>query len=260
MTECKTVVTHKEYKVAVFFTFVQYPYGRHESVPLMRHWIRIGVAVACCVLLSGCAFSIWDAKKEPDTKNRSRVNKSLTKPKIAINSKVGPSVRISPEESEAADQEKDEEGSPSGDEDRKSLHTKEQEAETKGGTLTVSSERGSDPINPSFKKHDHAKYKQRIKNKAIDKLNQQREVTHATLCRDTMTDLWTLTLYRKGKGSFSFISYFWDEIDGTWEKGFDSGRIPLKRWRNHLRSSKREKSCTVLKGAHRMSAGGEAPR
>lgn len=203
-----------------------------------------------CVVLSGCALSFWSSKNKPDSKNQPQAKEDLVKPQIAIDSKIGPSVKIPPKSDGDKDRKQDSESSAPKEDTGKSRSAEEQNAKSKQKQLAASSEEDSSPVEPSFQKHDHSKYKERIKNKAIDNLNKHREATYATLCRDTMTDLWTLTIYRKKKRSFSFISFFWDEIDGKWEKGFDSGKMPLKRWKGHLRYSRSQKACTVLKGGH----------
>lgn len=100
-----------------------------------------------------------------------------------------------------------------------------------------------------FKKHDHSKYIAVIRGKAIDQVNKEKDVALARVCRDTTTEEWSLTLYRKRLQNYSFVSYVWDEIDGKWEEAFVSDQRPLSGWKHHLDFSSSGKECIALKGS-----------
>jgi len=100
----------------------------------------------------------------------------------------------------------------------------------------------------AFKKHDHSKYTSAIRGKAIDQVNKEKDVALARLCRDSTTEEWSLTLYRKRQQTYSFVSYVWDEIDEKWEQAFVSDQRPISGWKQHLDFSSSGKDCVGLKG------------
>jgi hypothetical protein len=100
----------------------------------------------------------------------------------------------------------------------------------------------------AFKHHDHAKYVTDIRNKAIDQLNKEKDTDLVRLCRNTTTDQWSLTMYRKVDRTYSFTDYAWDEINLKWEKVFSSGKKPVSGWKQHLDFTAAGKECRILKG------------
>ncbi|MGO9571084.1 MAG: hypothetical protein ACLP5H_26465 [Desulfomonilaceae bacterium] len=98
-----------------------------------------------------------------------------------------------------------------------------------------------------FKKHDHVKYMQRIKNKAIDRVNKESEASYARLCRDSTTDEWSLWIYRVEGKAYRFVTYTWDEVDEKWEESFKSNKQPISGLQHHLKFSTDGKDCKVLK-------------
>jgi hypothetical protein len=98
-----------------------------------------------------------------------------------------------------------------------------------------------------FKKHDHVKYMQKVKNKAIDQVNKEKDVTYARLCRDTTTDEWSLWVYRSEEKVYRFVTYIWDEVDEKWEESFKSDKRPISGWKHHLNFSTDGKDCMDLK-------------
>lgn len=100
----------------------------------------------------------------------------------------------------------------------------------------------------SFRKHDHSKYVTLIRNKAIDRVNKEKNSDLARLCRDRTTDQWSLTIYRRADKSYSFIYLVWDEIDEKWEESYSADRRPISGWKQHLDFSASGKECKVLKG------------
>ncbi len=104
---------------------------------------------------------------------------------------------------------------------------------------------------PSFKKHDHSKYIDHIRSKAIDALNREQDCSYSMLCNDSTTDEWSLTLYFKQEKSFRYKSFAWDPIDDRWEQQYESERKPLGVWKNHMGFATSGKKCHVLKGGNR---------
>jgi hypothetical protein len=97
-----------------------------------------------------------------------------------------------------------------------------------------------------FKRHDHKKYVQKIRNKAIDKVNKTRDVTYATLCRDSATDEWSLWIYKFEGKTYRFITYAWDEVDEKWEESLKSNKQPVSGWKRHLKFTADTKRCQKL--------------
>jgi len=102
-----------------------------------------------------------------------------------------------------------------------------------------------------FKRHDHTKYLEMIKNKAVDLVNSDKESNHAAICKDMITDQWSLTLYYVKEKTYKFITYAWDEIDDNWKESFASGKRPLSGLKKHLKYSSSGKDCKVLKKERR---------
>ena len=121
-------------------------------------------------------------------------------------------------------------------------------AESKKATASSDNEtKDGDGI--GFKKHDHSKYVSAIRGKAINQVNKERDVVLAMICRNTTTEEWSLTLYRKRQRTYSFVSYVWDEIDEKFEQAFVSDQRPISGWKQHLEFSSSDKECAVLKGS-----------
>ena len=123
--------------------------------------------------------------------------------------------------------------------------------EEKSATTAKGDSKESPLPDTQFQRPDHAKYEQRIRNKAIDVLNKGELCTLARLCKDSLTEKWSLTLYRKGEKSYSFVVYSWDPVGSRWEKAYASGSNPLSRWEYHLRYSASGKDCRILKGTEK---------
>lgn len=122
------------------------------------------------------------------------------------------------------------------------------EDDTQTSKKQPSADSDSQDLEPSFQKHDHLKYVSSIKNKAIDRLNKHQNATHAIVCKNQTTDLWSFTVYFKRDRTYSYITYAWDDIDQDWKKIFEADRVPISKWRAHMRYSNQDKECSVLKG------------
>ena len=103
----------------------------------------------------------------------------------------------------------------------------------------------------AFKRHDHAKYLEMIKNKAVDLVNSDKESDYAAICKDMITDQWSLILYYVREKTYTFTTYAWDEIDDNWQKSFASNKRQLTGLQKHLKYSSSGKECKVLKKAKR---------
>ncbi len=101
---------------------------------------------------------------------------------------------------------------------------------------------------PTFKKHNHQDYVTRIRNLAIDEVNKEPNAIHATICNDSTTDDWILTIYFRPNKTFSYKSFVWDSIDDKWNREYESERISLNMWKKHLTFASAGKKCKVLKG------------
>ncbi len=109
----------------------------------------------------------------------------------------------------------------------------------------------SDERKPKFKKHDHSKYVKRIKTLAIEALNKEYDPFYATLCCDSTTDEWSLTIYFRKAETFRYKSLVWDPIDDKWEKNYESGNKPMATWKKHVSFISADKQCNQLKGGDR---------
>ncbi|MGO9120917.1 MAG: hypothetical protein ACLQPD_25320 [Desulfomonilaceae bacterium] len=102
-----------------------------------------------------------------------------------------------------------------------------------------------------FKRHDHTKYLEIIKNKAVDLVNSDKESAYAAICKDMITDQWSLAFYYIQEKTYKFIIYVWDEIDDKWQKSFVSDKQPISSLEKHLKYSSSGKDCKVLKKIRR---------
>lgn len=107
----------------------------------------------------------------------------------------------------------------------------------------------SDDSQSPFRKHDHSKYVSVIRQKAIDKVNADREADFVRICKDSNTDEWTLTLYYRQRTTYRFVTYIWDEIDDKWEESYVSEKRPMTAWKRHISFSSAGKRCEVMKGS-----------
>ncbi len=118
------------------------------------------------------------------------------------------------------------------------------------GDAAVSGKPGSDasPEDLPFQRHDHKKYMQRIKNKAIEQLNKEKDVTYARLCTDSTTDEWSLWLYRFEGKVYRIATYTWDPVDEGWKESLKPDKQSIAGLRHHLKFTSDGKKCDDLKG------------
>jgi hypothetical protein len=103
-------------------------------------------------------------------------------------------------------------------------------------------------IDTSFKKHDHAKYTEKITNSAKDLVHKESNCKFARLCQDTTTEQWDLSLYFFREKTYVLAAYAWDAVDEKWKEAFTADRQPISQWKNHLEFSAARRKCSILKG------------
>ncbi len=118
-------------------------------------------------------------------------------------------------------------------------------------TASETDDSGEVKLKEPFKRHDHAKYLEIIKNKALDLVNSDQESDYAAICKDTITDQWSVAFYYIQEKTYKFITYAWDEIDDKWQKSFVSDKRPISGLEKHLKYSSSGKDCKVLKKRRR---------
>ncbi|MCA1960253.1 MAG: hypothetical protein LDL33_05620 [Desulfomonile sp.] len=170
-------------------------------------------------VLGGCAWFL-SSKNRPVVETR-EPRSTVPLPKAAVKASVDPFAG------------KDDSSSKAGDSGRK-------------GEQTTSPGDGKGK-EPRFPKHDHARYIDEIKKKAQELLNQQEaSADRVTLCQDNSTEQWSVTAYRKGNKSYSFVVYTWDPVDGAFKQTMDKSLI--SNLKHHLKHSRSGKTCSFLKG------------
>jgi hypothetical protein len=104
-------------------------------------------------------------------------------------------------------------------------------------------------IGTSFKKHNHAKYGQKIKKCAKDLVNLKPTCKFARMCQDETTEQWNLNLYYfKGK-NYVLAAYDWDPVDEKWKEACKPIKQPMSHWKSHLEFSAVGKKCAIIKGS-----------
>lgn len=106
-----------------------------------------------------------------------------------------------------------------------------------------------EPAKEGPKKFDHVKYLEQIRSKAIDLVNKERNCSHAVLCKDSITEGWTLSIYRVQDRHFTSAVFMWDDIDEKWEEALVPDKRPVAQLKEHLKISAEGKECKPLKGA-----------
>lgn len=235
-------------------------------------------AFACISLLTtaGCVsfmrnLNPWATREPEKPKPASKQTSSsaektaLKRPKIPELAQPGEhepegsrsSIKVSPErvESEAIPKDRKSGASSTGQENKsdKGVSTSKAEKTDSSSSKSPSDEAVEEPYENidrknAFKKHDHVAYVKLIKTKADALIEKQSDCTLARLCRNTISDEWTLQVFTRQTKTFSFVLYSWDEIDEKWEKSADSTTMPIGQWEHHLRFSSACKECTNVKG------------
>jgi len=217
--------------------------------------VRLTAVALCALWLTACIPFLFGSKQTPPGEDRLSSSAKLMKPTLEDDSASA----IPPKEGPAP---KDQEPRPAGT-DRETLAdypTKPEAAgssqlPTKTEALAATDSSGAEEKkdksarpDPGIKKHDHAAYKRQVKNKAIDIVNNDAKCSLAKLCKDFITEEWTLTLFTKGDKTFSFTAHVWDPIGEKWKQTFTSTPRPIKNWVTHLRVTSSGRECELLKG------------
>jgi hypothetical protein len=100
-----------------------------------------------------------------------------------------------------------------------------------------------------LRKFDHVKYLEQIRSKAIDLVNKERNCSNAVLCKDSITEGWSLSIYRVQDHHFTSAVFIWDDIDEKWEEALVPDKRPVAQLKEHLKISAVGKECKPLKGA-----------
>ncbi len=242
----------------------------------------VRILTICCLIASvhvcGCTSALLQRQAESPVENKIDRKSELVKPKIAEipeNGAAGtrngnpknsgsekPSSQLASEntttESEKrnqVNQAKEERPKPEEPEsEKKDTSDPARRIAARAENSTVVSETddaGEAKSKEPFKRHDHTKYLEIIKNKAVDLVNSDKESAYAAICKDMITDQWSLAFYYIQEKTYKFVIYVWDEIDDKWQKSFVSDKQPISSLEKHLKYSSSGKDCKVLKKIRR---------
>ncbi|MBI5249425.1 MAG: hypothetical protein HY912_08015 [Desulfomonile tiedjei] len=229
---------------------------------------RLTVIIAICIFFTSCVPGLINRNSNPSSDAKKPVTDQLIKPRFTENTtsekdkpsgsessktverasseKVAPqSARLVTRTSEEADRaEKKEKAT-------RVISQKPAEpgaAEPKKESSDVSSKDPTLPEGP-LKKFDHGKYLEQLRSRAVDLVNKEQNCSHALLCRDSITEEWSLCIYRIKDSHYIANVLVWDEIDEKWEEAFVSEKRPIGQMKEHLKISIVGKECKPLKGA-----------
>jgi hypothetical protein len=232
--------------------------------------------MSCCLIFSvgiaGCVPAFLQKKTEIPLEKGSTAKSKLLKPKVSEDSEISsisknysrPASATSAPKPDKQESFRSAESKKSKPEDTKfNSDSPLEKGETSGPARRISANNedsgASSKAHQSdeaeskelFKRHNHAKYLDMIKNKAVDLVNSDKGSNRAEICKDTISDQWSLTFYYVKEKTYKFITYSWDEIDDNWKKSFESNKRTLSSLKKHLRYSSSGKECKVLKKARR---------
>ncbi|AFM25605.1 hypothetical protein [Desulfomonile tiedjei] len=245
---------------------------------ISRSWILL-VALSCCVFLASCVPSILSKKNEASAQQQTPQKGSLLKPQMASSSvekEIKPTKDAKEErlpEKSASDTQntliKMDKPVRQESETGKSLpppKEKEKEKEEPSNLSTASKKPSSSipespnpkPLEkldedknagfaPPLSKFDHAEYIKQVRSRAIDLINKEKKCSHAILCRDSLTDEWSVTLFVMKDKTFTRSIYVWDDIDEKWGETY-SDPLPVKELKEALAMATNGKKCEPLKG------------
>jgi len=241
----------------------------------------VRILTICCLIasvhLSGCTSALLQGQSGSTVENKLEQKSDLVKPKIAEvpeNGAAGtgngnpktlgekPSSQLASKDTTAetekrnqVNQAKEERPKPEEQEsEKKDTSDPARRIAAKSQNSPAGSESddtGEAKSKEPFKRHDHAKYIEIIKNKAIDLVNSDKESDYAAICKDMITDQWSLAFYYTQEKTYKFVIYVWDEIDDKWQKSFVSDKRPISTLEKHLKYSSSGKDCKPLKKIRR---------
>jgi hypothetical protein len=199
--------------------------------------LKLLIIVTCVYLLTSCGYFTSNRKTDPPVASGS--NKALQKPKVG-----------------KSDVEKKPAVPDSGDPPPALPAPTPKNAprvDDMAAKNDLSSAGSSDPaLPPLFKKHNHTKYLEKIRDAATEIVEKQPESVFARLCRDSVIDEWSLSVYYFKDKDHWFQAYKWDEVDEKWQESFKSDKRPIALWKNHVKFSASGKECNILKGESRL--------
>ena len=268
----------------LFKTSVTFGYcGRHESCgPLsIQTCLRTICCLALSIYVSGCTPALLQPQAESSNENKVIQKSELLKPRMVQSggneaksgnssiseTKRSASPRVSENSSSQAEK-RNQDGQakqekPKSEEAKSNPDSAAEKEEISDPARRIAAKAGnsisaSDVDDTSeakskelFKRHDHTKYLEIIKNKAIDLVNSDQESTYAAICKDMITDQWSLAFYYTQEKTYKYVTYIWDEIDEKWQKSFVSDKRPISGLEKHLKYSSSGKDCKVLKKIRR---------
>ncbi len=275
------------YNLHLLKTSVTFGYcGRREScrTACIQTCLRAICCLALSIYISGCTPAFLQRQAEPSSENKVNRKSELVKPKMAevreneaaearsgnpgtSEDRKSSSPRISENPSSQADtrnelaqgkqerpQSLDAKSNSGLSSEKKEVSDPARRIVARAETSTAASDvdnTGEAKANEPFKRHDHTKYLEIIKNKAVDLVNSDQESTYAAICKDMITDQWSLAFYYTQEKTYKYVTYIWDEIDEKWQKSFVSDKRPISGMEKHLKYSSSGKDCKVLKKTRR---------
>jgi hypothetical protein len=257
---------------------------RRRAFSLGSTWVRVltSCGLIFSVAIAGCTPALLQRQVEPTQENKANPKSVLLKPKISeVHADADAGTRnqknkISDNDKSSSQRASENPSSVNGKQNPSDKSEKPKPDETKSnpdswpeknetsdpakriavkGEDSVGSSEAGDSGEPKltelFKRHNHAKYMEIVKNKAIDLVNSKKDCDQAIMCKDMITDQWSLTVYYVKEKAYKFTTYVWDEIDDNWQKSFMSDKLPLSGLQKHLKYSSSGKDCKPLKKARR---------
>jgi hypothetical protein len=199
--------------------------------------LKLLVIGACVLWLTSCGYFTWNRKADPTVETGK--NKEAQKSKVAKNP---------PDKKTAVPDSGDQivnlpEPTP------KNAPRADDKIAQKDLPSDISSDTGLAPL---FKKHNHVKYLEKIRDAAKEIVEKQTDSVYARICRDSVIDEWSLSVYYFSGKEYWFQAYKWDEVDEKWQESFKSDKRPITVWKNHVKFSASGKECDTLKGESRL--------
>ncbi len=245
---------------------------------ISRSWILLA-ALFCCIFLVSCVPGILSKKNDVSAQQQTPQKGSLLKPQIASSTvEKEKEIKQTKDDKEeklpvrsASDTHdtliKVDKPVPQDSETGKSLPPPKEKEKEEPSSVSTASKKPSSPISespspkplekleedknagfaPPLSKFDHAEYIKQVRSRAIDLVNKEKKCSHAILCRDSLTDEWSVTLFVMKDKTFTRSIYVWDDIDEKWGETY-SDPLPAKELKEALAMVSNGKKCEPLKG------------
>jgi hypothetical protein len=228
----------------------------------MNHKLMVGLIVLVYTMIAGCVPSLFNQGAKPNeqaVKGRSADSDSLSPDRDDDKGRTsGRPERISRDSRVESDSIKppirtiEEHNQSLGESGKKQISGKD----GKKRPRIVSASNTSNARSPqnekfsekaAFKKHDHSVYVQLITDKAIEIVSRNPKSTYARMCRNSVTDEWSLSVYFESGPYYTVSVYLWDRIDEKWTKTSDTEKRPSTQFSKSLKFTAVGKECTALK-------------